>query len=195
MCNSKRKKKTESKVLEQLYKSCFFNTKLPIPPGEVGKGDITMSDFKVIETQEQLDAILGDRLKRERETVKKEFEGYLSPEDAAKKYEGYLSPEDEKKKYEGYLSPEEAAKKDAKIKGYESSSVKTRIAHETGLPYEMAARLSGETEEDIRKDAESLVKLIGQQQPPQPFGNSEFDGKASGTREALRRTLNGLKGE
>lgn len=154
-----------------------------------------MSDFKVIETQEQLDAILGDRLKRERETVKKEFEGYLSPEDAAKKYEGYLSPEDEKKKYEGYLSPEEAAKKDAKIKGYESSSVKTRIAHETGLPYEMAARLSGETEEDIRKDAESLVKLIGQQQPPQPFGNSEFDGKASGTREALRRTLNGLKGE
>lgn len=60
-----------------------------------------MSDFKVIETQEQLDAILGDRLKRERETVKKEFEGYLSPEDAAKKYEGYLSPEDEKKKYEG----------------------------------------------------------------------------------------------
>lgn len=154
-----------------------------------------MSDFKVIETQEQLDAILGDRLKRERETVKKEFEGYLSPEDAAKKYEGYLSPEDEKKKYEGYLSPEEAAKKDAKIKGYESSSVKTRIAHETGLPYEMAARLSGETEEDIRKDAESLVKLIGQQQPPQPFGNPEFDGQASGTREALRRTLNGLKGE
>ena len=111
------------------------------------------------------------------------------------KYAGYLSPEDEKKKYQGYISPEEAAKKDAKIRGYESSSVKTRIAHETGLPYEMAARLSGETEEDIRKDAETLVQLIGKQQPVQPFGNPEFDGAASSTREALKRTLSGLKGD
>lgn len=154
-----------------------------------------MSDFKIIETQEQFDAAIGERLKRERETVRKEFEGFLSPDDVAKKYAGYLSPEDEKKKYEKYLSPEEAAKKDAKIKGYESSSVKTRIAHETGLPYEMAARLSGETEEDIRKDAEGLVKLIGRQQETQPFGSAEFDGKASDTREAMKGLLNGLKGE
>lgn len=154
-----------------------------------------MSEFKIIETQEQFDAAIGERLKRERDTVRKEYEGFLSPNDAAKKYAGYLSPEDEKKKYQGYISPEEAAKKDAKIKGYESSSVKTRIAHEAGLPYEMAARLSGETEDDIRKDAESLVQLIGKQQPVQPFGNPEFDGSGASTREALKRTLNGLKGD
>ena len=154
-----------------------------------------MSDFKIIETQEQFDAAIGERLKRERETVRKEFEGFLSPDDAAKKYAGYLSPEDEKKKYQGYISPEEAAKMNAKIKGYESSSVKTRIAHETGLPYEMAARLSGETEEDIRKDAEGLVKLMGSRQETQPFGNAEFDGKANDTREAMKGLLNDLKGE
>lgn len=154
-----------------------------------------MSDFKIIESQEQLDAVIGERLKRERESVRKEFDGFLSPEEATKKYAGYLSPEDEKKKYQGYISPEEVAKMNAKIKGYESSSVKTRIAHETGLPYEMAARLSGETEEDIRKDAEGLVKLMGGRQEPQPFGNAEFDGKASDTREAMKGLLKGLKGE
>lgn len=155
-----------------------------------------MSEFKIIETQEQFDAAIGERLKREADKVRKEFEGYLSPDDAARKYAGYLSPEDEKKKYQGYLSPEEAAKKDAKIKGYESSSVKTRIAHETGLPYEMAARLSGETEEDIRKDAENLVKLIGKQQFVQPLASTEpYVPSANDTREALKRTLNGLKGD
>ena len=103
-----------------------------------------MSDFKVIETQEQLDAIIGERLKRERETIRKEYEGFLSPEDATKKYAGYLSPEDEKKKYSGYLSPEEVAKKDAQIKQYETDSVKTRIAHEAGLSYEAIGFLKGD---------------------------------------------------
>ena len=74
-----------------------------------------MSDFKVIETQEQFDAAIGERLKRERDTVKKEYEGYLSPEAAEKKFSGYLSPEKEAEKYKGYLSPEEVAKKDEKI--------------------------------------------------------------------------------
>ena len=32
--------------------------------------------FKPIETQEQLDEVLKDRLKRERDTVKKDYEGW-----------------------------------------------------------------------------------------------------------------------
>lgn len=153
-----------------------------------------MGEFKAIETQEQLDAVLGERLKRERETVRKEFEGYLSPEDVTKKYAGYLSPEDVTKKYKGYLSPEEAAKKDAQIKGYESFSVKTRVAHEVGLPYELAARLSGETEEDIRKDAEGLFKLIGDQGAA-PLASTERGVPKNDTRAALKGVLDGLKGE
>lgn len=120
-----------------------------------------MENFKPIETQEELDRVIGERLKRERETTEKKFEGYLSPDDVKKNYEGYLSPEDVKKKYENYLSPEEAAKKDAEIKRYESDSVKTRIANELGLPLEMAQRLQGSNEESIRKDAEALAKVLG----------------------------------
>ena len=152
-----------------------------------------MSEFKVIETQEQLDAIIGERLKRERETIKKEYEGFLSPEDAAKKYEGYLSPEDEKTKYNGYLSPEDAAKKDAKIKAYETDSVKTRIAHETGLSYDAIGFLKGEDEDAIRKSAESLKTLVGSGSVAPLASTEEAVGNA--TDVALKNTLKGLKGE
>lgn len=133
-----------------------------------------MSEFTKIETQEQLDAIISDRIKRERATITKQYEGYLSPEDAAKKYEGYLSPEAAAKKYEGYLSPEDAAKKDATIKGYETKSVKMRIAHETGIPFELAERLSGEDEAAIRKDAETISKFMSNpQNHADPLANNE----------------------
>lgn len=151
-----------------------------------------MSDFTPIETQEQLDKIIGERIKRERETTEKKFEGYISPEAAAEKYKEYLSPEEVKKKYEGYLSPEEAAKKDAQIKSYETGSVKTRIANEVGLPYEMAARLSGEDEDSIRKDAQALQKLMGRK-PAAPLADPESN---KGTKDAgLRAMLQQLNGK
>ena len=150
-----------------------------------------MSEFKTIETQEQLDAIITDRIKRAQETTRKEFEGFLSPEDAEKKYAGYLSPEAEKKKYAGYLSPEEAAKKDAKIKGYETNSVKMRIAHENGIPFELAERLSGESEDDIRKDAETMAKYLQRKNVP-PLASTEPEGIDT-KRAAVKKMLSDLK--
>ena len=137
-----------------------------------------MGEFTPIETQEQLDSIIGDRIKEVREKAEKKYEGYLSPDEVTKKYEGYLSPDEVTKRYEGYLSPDEAAKKDAQIKGYESHSVKTRIAHEMGLSYESIDFLKGEDEESIRKSAETLKALVGNRQAPplashdEPKGNS-----------------------
>lgn len=134
-----------------------------------------MGEFKTIETQDQLDAIINDRIKQERATITKQYEGYLSPEAAAKKYEGYLSPEAAAKKYEGYLSPEDAAKKDAAIKGYETASVKMRVANEMGIPFELAERLSGEDETAIRKDAETISKFLSNnpQNYADPLANTE----------------------
>lgn len=152
-----------------------------------------MSEFKAIETQEQFDAAISELLKRERETVRKEFEGYLSPEEEGEKYAGYLSPDDEKKKYKDYLSPEEVAKKDAKIKGYETDSVKMRIAHEAGLSYDAVAFLKGEDEDSIRKSAETLKSIIGTNNLA-PLASTES--RVDGTQEtALKNTLKGLKGD
>jgi hypothetical protein len=156
-----------------------------------------MSDFKPIMTQEEFDAAIGPRIKREREGVTKEMGTSLA--EANQKIADY-----EKQIADHSRQLEEAAKTIAghektiaehasRIKGYESSSVKTRIAHETGLPFEMASRLSGETEEDIRKDAEHLSKLIGRQVPTAPMASTEpYVAKENDTREALKRTLKGM---
>ena len=155
-----------------------------------------MAEFTPITTQDDFDKAIGERLKRERETVRKEYAGYLSPDEIAKKYENYLSPEDEKKKYEGYLSPEEAAKKDAQIRAYETDSVKTRVAREAGIPPELASRLSGDDEAAIKKDAESLAKILnagGRGNVP-PLKSTEPDG-ASAEDAAYKAMLNDLKGE
>ena len=53
-----------------------------------------MSDFEAIETREQFEEAVKDRLEQERETVRREFSGYLSPEAVEEKYKEYLSPKE-----------------------------------------------------------------------------------------------------
>ena len=130
-----------------------------------------MADFTAITTQEQFDAAIGERIKRERDTIAKKYSDYDDLKNKISDYEkqiGTLSKsiEDSGKKYAGY--DKTLADLTAKVKGYETSSAKMRIAHETGIPYELADRLSGETEDAIRSDAQSLSKLIGKQNPPAP---------------------------
>ena len=154
-----------------------------------------MAEFTPITTQEDFDKAIGERLKRERETVKKEYAGYLSPEDEKKKYEGYLAPAAEKEKYKGYLTPEEAAEKEKAIKGYEANSVKMRIAHEVGIPYELADRLTGENEEALRKDAEGLIKIMGSQAHKVPPLKSTEPPAADTKTAAFKSMLDNMKGE
>ena len=61
----------------------------------------------------------------------------------------------------------------SKVQAYETASVKTKVALEMGLPYQMADRLTGTDEESIRKDAEAMVGLIGAQKPVAPIGSNE----------------------
>ena len=69
-----------------------------------------------------------------------------------------------------------------------------RVAHETGLPYEMADRLTGSNEEEIKKDAESLVKLIGNQNKIPPLANHDTK-PGDAITEAYKKMAKGLKGE
>lgn len=158
-----------------------------------------------ITTQEALDAYV-------QEQVNKAVQSRAARD--AQKYEGYTSPNDLKalkEKYEkqigdlnGALSAanekagqydKDIAERDARIKGYETAAVKTRIAHEMGLPYELHGRLSGETEDEIRKDAEGLAKIIkAQSAPPMAAAErpvSQQDEKTA----AYKKLLQNMKGE
>ena len=156
-----------------------------------------MSDFKVIETQEQLDSIVNERIKGEREAQEKKYSSYISPDDYKAKtgeYEKKISDLREaldgaNTKIAGY--DKEIAARDLKIKGYESRSIRTRIAHETGLSYEAVDFLKGDDEDSIRKSAESLKSLVGAAVTA-PLATTERSGSQDKD-AALRQTLRNLK--
>lgn len=146
-------------------------------------------EFKPIETQEELDSIIKDRLKRERDTTNKRFEGWISPDDHQKALnDANKAFDDYKKAHEG--DEQTIADLTAKNKEYETAALKSRIAHETGLSYEWISRISGDDEASIRKDAESLKKLVGSGAtlPTKSTESSENKDQA-----ALRSVLNGIK--
>ena len=124
--------------------------------------------FEPINTQEEFDAAVKDRLAREA----KKYEKYTSPEDLEKIRAEYDSQINELQGTIDTVSQQMADKdksieeRDSKIKGYETSSVKMRIARQTGLPYEAVDYLQGEDEESIKKSAEAMKALIGNKPAP-----------------------------
>lgn len=117
-------------------------------------------------SQEELNSIVGDRLSKEKEKYTKqisELENRISEYES--KVTTLTSQYDELNK--------SAQTYQAKLKEYDTQSVKMRVAHEFGIPYELATRISGESEDDIRKDAESLKKVIESAKGVQPLRNNE----------------------
>lgn len=82
------------------------------------------------------------------------------------------------------------------VKDYETSALRSRIAHEEGIPYELAQRLTGSTEAEIRKDAQGFAKMLKPKTPAAPL-RSDPDDRAGGKKTALRTLANQLmnKGE
>lgn len=141
--------------------------------------------FTVIETQEQLDAVIGDRIaraeKKAQENAAKEYADYAQLKEKVATYEAQLTDYGKKLTEAAETAKSHTAEVEtlrAKIKDYETASVKARIAHEAGLPYELANRLTGDTEEAIRQDAEIMAKFITKPTAPmrsteEPIGDSK----------------------
>ncbi len=87
------------------------------------------------------------------------------------------------KEFEGY--EDKLAEKDNLIKEYELKNLKYRIANENGIPLELASKLTGETEEDLKKDAETLSSFI--RKPTLPLKHTELnvDDKSAPYKEIL----------
>lgn len=160
------------------------------------------NEFKTIETQEELDAIIKARLDRNTKTVtdevKKSYDGYLSPDEAKKLTAQTEGLRQQVNALTAQLTEKETAITDltAKNKAYETASVKARIAHEKGLPFELAERLSGETEQDIEADAEKLAQFItpadSRQAPAPLFAPQGAKGNADPVMADLAGMLDGL---
>lgn len=79
----------------------------------------------------------------------------------------------------------QVAELNTRCQTYETDALKTRVAHEVGLPFDLAGRLTGSKEEDIRKDAQNLLQLIKPKTPPAPL-RGDPDPSGSGKKAAWR---------
>ena len=125
-----------------------------------------MADFTVIETQEQFDAAIKDRLGREKAKFAEQLAGYDETKAKLSDAEKQIADLTEaltaaNEKVSGFN--EQIAERDKKIADYATRAAKTQIAHEMGLSFDAIDFLKGETEDDIRKSAESLKNLVGAQ--------------------------------
>ena len=150
--------------------------------------------FKAIETQEELDAVIKDRLNRQKE----KYEAKLTDYDQLKTQNEELNA----RLAESKSALEEAKSKDqtiadlqGKVKGYEQSQLRTKIALQSGLPFDLADRLAGDNEEELKADAERLAGYFAPKEPVAPLKSVE-EKPITGEQAAYRDMLEGLnKGE
>lgn len=152
--------------------------------------------FTPIETQDQLDAIVGERVARAKEAARKEFDGWVSPDELTKQTAdlnermGVLDTQIKTLTEEKEALTNQLAEKDNAIAKYEADSVKTKIAVEAGLRMEYASRLRGENEDEWKADAAVLAKDFKAAHQAPPLGNPEPKPEEKSTKDQLQDWLN-----
>ncbi len=154
-------------------------------------------EFTPITSQEALDAVLKDRLNRQKEKHVREMSelsAKYSDYDAIKSQNSEYAQqitslntelEASKTKVAGYDS--QIAERDAKISAYESSIMKANIAAVFGLAPELAERLSGDTEEALKADAEKLAAIVGKSHKVAPLASATNANVDDGVMSAFKK--------
>ena len=131
-----------------------------------------MSEFKPITTQEEFDAAIKERLSRE----KAKYSDY----DQLKSRVTELETENVGLKSTIEVNNQSKADADKQleemqnqISNYETASLRTRVALQYGLPYDLADRLQGTDEESFKADAERLAGYMKRAQPVAPVRETE----------------------
>lgn len=127
-----------------------------------------MSEFKTIETQEELDKIIKKRLEQKDREVAEQYKDYLSPDDAKAMKADYekqiQEAQDKLKTFDETVSTLTKRAETAEV-----SLLKNKVAIENNVPIKLASRLVGTTEEELKADAQSFMEGLG----TRPSGGSE----------------------
>lgn len=119
---------------------------------------------KPITTQEEFDAAIGDRLKRDREVQAKKYEGWRSPTDFQKELAAEAAKKDGEIKAlqdAAAKAAQEIADKDKALEesaAYKAALDRTLAAVAAGLDPKYADRLRGSNAEEWAADAAELAK-------------------------------------
>lgn len=170
-----------------------------------------MSEFKVIESQEQLDAVIKDRIDRlnkKHETEIAEMTSYKTKNEELEKQiaelnQKYSDYDAKSKEYDEQIASFKAendklsgllAEKDKTIKTYELDKQKLNIAAEFNIPSNAINFLQGDSEESIRESAKQLKSVIGIKEPKivVPVGESTGDSKDNAIHSAIKSMVSEL---
>ena len=155
--------------------------------------------FKAITTQEEFDAAVKTRLLREQETLAKKYADYETIKTRNTELEtevGQLKTTVSETGEAAKTYDQTVSELNAKIAGYETASMRTKIALQNGLPIDLADRLVGDDEASIKADAERLAGFVNKKQTPPPLRTTEQplgEGKDSAYK-ALLENMN-IEGE
>ena len=132
--------------------------------------------FKAITTQEEFDAAVKIRLLREQETLAKKYADYETIKTRNTELEtevGQLKSTVTETGEAAKTYDQTVSELNAKIAGYETASMRTKIALQKGLPIDLADRLVGDDEASIKADAERLAGFVSKQRTIAPLRNTE----------------------
>ena len=140
--------------------------------GNAEKGDIDMSEFKTIETQEELDRIVKERLARQKEKYA-DYDELKKRVSELEQQNAQLTATFEENNEKYTQKEAEITELEAKISNYETEKMRTRVALQYGLPLDMAGRLQGADEEALKADAELLAGFMQPKEPTPPLKSTE----------------------
>jgi len=154
-----------------------------------------MSDFTAITTQEELDTIVKARLAREKEKYA-DYDQLKTRVSDLEKENGALKSAAEASKTSAADYDKQIANLKKQVAGYETASLRTRIALQNGLPIDLADRLQGNDEESLKADAERLASFVKPAEPKAPPKSNEPNvGSENDEDAALKGMLRNMRGE
>ena len=125
-----------------------------------------MSEFTPIMTQDDFDKAIQKRLAQKEREMTEQFKEYMSP-DAVKDLKADLDRKIKEANEAVKVVEDKLKDKDQTVldltkraEDAEGRLLKNKIAYENKLPLELAGRLIGSTEEELKADAESLASLM-----------------------------------
>lgn len=151
-----------------------------------------MTEFKAIETQEQLNAIIKARLDREKE----KYADYDQLAEKIKKLETEntsLKQTITDKETSESTSLTRISELEKDVTTWKQKSLKQQIAMKNGLPFDLADRLQGDSEESLNEDAERLASLVKVKTYTQPLADKEPNVETNGVDAAWRDVVKNLK--
>ncbi len=154
-----------------------------------------MAEFTPINTQEEFDALISDRMSRQAEKIRGEYKE-LEEQNKTLKAESEKWTK-EKTDFESVIAKnktdfEDLNKKldeaNGKIADFENKELKTKIAIEKGLPMGLRGYLKGSTKEEVEASADELRKFANTTRQV-PLADPEGDPPSGNSTTASLRGL------